>query len=222
MVVLHWAKHVQGKTLAKVLQDVRDALAEYRTNVRKNGQAVTLHYESWPNVDVVPVSKTKNSDGTVNHYDVPNMNTWRWLEARPRRHSTAINAKASTCGARFKPVITMIKQWNKAHSDLMESFHIEVLCMNIFDGPITDYSWSIFQFFDHAVKLVECPFAYDGAYADDYLDAVEDREAVIDRLEVAKDRARTAWYSTFLRNDDHEGAIAIWRQIFGEKFPAYG
>jgi hypothetical protein len=51
IVVLLWAKHIKGKSPEQVLQDVRDALGEYRTNVRKNGQAVTLYYESWPGVD---------------------------------------------------------------------------------------------------------------------------------------------------------------------------
>src|SRR5579872_4182016 len=51
MVVLHWSQHIKGKTPEEVLQAVRDALGNYRTDVRKNGQAVTLHYRSWPTVD---------------------------------------------------------------------------------------------------------------------------------------------------------------------------
>jgi tRNA nucleotidyltransferase (CCA-adding enzyme) len=42
MVVLHYGKHIEGKSPTQVLQSVRDALAEYRSQVRKNGQAVTL------------------------------------------------------------------------------------------------------------------------------------------------------------------------------------
>jgi tRNA nucleotidyltransferase (CCA-adding enzyme) len=75
MVVLHLTKHIKDKGAQEVLQNVRDALGQYRTDVRKNGQAVTLYYESWPNVDIVPVSRTDNSDGSVSHYNVPNMNS---------------------------------------------------------------------------------------------------------------------------------------------------
>src|SRR5687767_762602 len=59
--VLHWGKHAKSKKPSMVLQDVRDALAEYRTGVRKNGQAVTLYYKTWPNVDIVPVIRYVNN-----------------------------------------------------------------------------------------------------------------------------------------------------------------
>ena len=125
IVVLHWAKHIKGKMPQEVLQEVRDALGEYRTNVRKNGQAVTLHYDSWPNVDIVPVSVTYNNNKSVNHYNVPDMNQGSWLVSRPRRHSKAIDDKALRCGPAFLNIVRMIKEWNKEHSDLLTSFHIE-------------------------------------------------------------------------------------------------
>src|SRR5688572_2190486 len=59
MVALHYGKHIKGKTPTQVLQDVREALA-YKTTVRKNGQAVTLYYDTWPNVDVVPVARVQD------------------------------------------------------------------------------------------------------------------------------------------------------------------
>ncbi len=74
MVVLHYSKHIKNKKPSEVLQAVRNCLGEYRTNVRKNGQAVTLYYKIWPNVDIVPVSRTVNDDNSVQHYNVPNMN----------------------------------------------------------------------------------------------------------------------------------------------------
>jgi hypothetical protein len=221
MVVLHWTKHVKNKSPEQVLQGVRDALGEYRTNVRKNGQAVTLHYESWPDVDIVPVSRTKNNDGTVNHYDVPDMNTGRWLQSRPRKHAKQVESKASECGGKFKPIIRMIKQWNKEHSDLLESFHIEVMAIRAFNGIILDYPWSVFQYFDQAANLASSPLAYETGYADDYLDATQ-RKEVVKRFETARDKARDAWYMTYNGRNQHEKAIEIWRQIFGERFPAYG
>jgi hypothetical protein len=221
IVVLHWAKHVKNKSPEQLLQDVRDVLGEYRTNVRKNGQAVTLNYESWPNVDIVPVSRTINDDGSVNHYNVPDVNSCGWLESRPRKHSNQIESKATECGHRFRPVIRMIKQWNKEHSDVLESFHIEVLAIRIFAGDISDFPWAVFQFFDHAVGLTSSLLAYEGGYADDYLDSYR-RKEVIKQLETARDKARDAWYLTYNGRSQHQEAIEIWRQIFGERFPAYG
>lgn len=221
LVVLHYGKHIKNKSPEQVLQDVRDALGKYRTNVRKNGQAVTLYYDSWPNVDIVPVSRTTNEDGTVNHYDVPDMNTGRWLESRPRKHSKQIESKASECGSKFKPIIRMIKEWNKEHSDLLESFHIEVMAIRAFSASLTDYPWSVFQYFDQAAKLASSPLAYESGYADDYLDSAQ-RKEVVKRFETARDKARDAWYMTYNGRNQHEEAIEVWHQIFGERFPAYG
>ncbi|HET7831340.1 MAG TPA: nucleotidyltransferase [Gallionella sp.] len=67
MLVLHYSKHVAGNTPTQVLQTVRDSLA-YKTTVRKNGQAVTLHYTTWPSVDIAPVYYVHKGDNKVTHY----------------------------------------------------------------------------------------------------------------------------------------------------------
>jgi hypothetical protein len=46
IVVLHYGKHIKGKKPSEVLKEVRDSLAQYRTNVRSNGQAVTLYFKT--------------------------------------------------------------------------------------------------------------------------------------------------------------------------------
>ena len=69
MVVLHFGKHIQNKTLSRFSKHC-GTVAEYKTGIiRKNGQAVTLGYEIWPNVDIVPVSRSVNSAKQVTHYN---------------------------------------------------------------------------------------------------------------------------------------------------------
>jgi len=221
IIVLHYGKHIEGKKPSQVLQAVRDCLGEYKTNVRKNGQAVTLYYETWPNVDIVPVSRVVNDDGSINYYKVPDMNTESWLRSRPKRHSYKLNDKNKECGEMFKRIIKMIKWWNHQHSALLESFHIEVMVIEAFQGKLSDYSWEVFQFFDKAIKLASSSLWYEVGYADSYLNT-ETRKDILDRLETARDKARDAWYLTYKDRNEHEKAIAIWRQIFGDKFPAYG
>ncbi len=221
IVVLHYGKHIKDKKPSQVLQAVRDTLAEYKTNVRKNGQAVTLHYKTWPNVDIVPVSRTTNSDGSVNHYNVPNMNDETWIQSRPRKHSTAMRDRNKICGDSFKRIVKMIKWWNHQHSSFLQSFHIEVIALKVFTGKLSDYSWDVFQYFDKAVEIVKSPLWHEDDYIDGYLD-YDKRAEAIKRLETARDKARDAWYCTYGERDDHEKAINLWRQIFGDKFPTYG
>lgn len=220
MVVLHYGKHIEGRTPAQVLQAVRDALGKYRTNVRKNGQAVTLHYKTWPNVDIVPVFRTTDN-GNVLHYNVPDMNGGGWLQSKPKTHSKRLNEQAQTCGVNFKKIIKMIKWWNHLHCSLLQSYHIEVMALRIYGTKLTDFSWDVFQYFDKAVELAGSPLWQDGSLVDGYLDW-STRPEVVRRLETARDIARDAWYATYGPNNDQAKAITLWGRIFREKFPSHG
>jgi hypothetical protein len=220
MVALHFSKHIKDKAPATVLQNVRNALSQYRTDVRKNGQAVTLYYESWPSVDIVPVSRSVNDAKEVTHYSVPNANNGTWIQARPKRHASTIEAKSS-CGQNFRRIIKMIKHWNIIHSEYLSSYHIEVLALNLFSGNLDATPWHVFQFFQKARLLLENVLWYELGYADDYL-TYTDRAEVLKRFDSAIPKSRDAWHLTYDNGNDHKGAIELWKQIFGDKFPAYG
>jgi hypothetical protein len=214
MVVLHYGKHIKDKTPRRVLEDVREALEGYSRIVKKNGQAVTLYYSSWPNVDIVPACRITNDDGSVNYYEIPDMTRNRWLRSRPRSHNSAMAAASE----RQRELVRMVKTWNREHSGLMQSYHLEVLTLSL---PDVTQGWpfEIHYFFDHAVQLIDLPLYHPNGTpgrVDDYLDQ-ETRQAVKQRLERARDRASAA-----KRTNDVEEAIRLYRVIFGGKFPAYG
>jgi len=221
IVVLHYGKHIKDKKPSQVLQAVRDALGEYRPGVRKNGQAVTLRYKTWPDVDIVPVSRVVNDDGSVSHFNVPDMNREAWIHSRPRTHGSNIVSRSSSFGAEFRRIIKMVKWWNHQHSNLMQSYHIEVLALKILTGTYSDYSWDIYQFFKQAHELTASYLWHDGGFVDDYLDYTK-RSEVLKRLKTAEEKSLQAWAATYGERDDHKAAIGLWRQIFGDKFPGYG
>lgn len=221
IVALHYGKHTKNKAPTQVLASVREAVSEWRTGARKNGQAVTLYYKTWPNVDIVPVSRSVNDDGAVTHYNVPNSNDDSWIKSRPKTHSRSIESRASDCGQSFRRIIKMIKHWNHIHSDYLQSYHIEVLALKTLNGTLSDMSWDIFSFFNNARPLLEGSLWHDVGYADNYL-TFSDRVEVLKRFDTAISKSRDAWYKTSGTNDDHRGAIEIWRQIFGSEFPSYG
>jgi len=221
IVVLHYSKHVKDKAPSEVLKSIRDCLGHQYTNVRKNGQAVTLYYKTWPNVDVVPVSRTVNDDGSISHYNVPDMNTETWIASQPVRHSNGLVESNKSFGVEFKRIVKMIKWWNHQHSSYLQSYHIEVLALNILSGTFSNYPWEIYQFFEKAITLVSSSLWHNAGYVDYYLDSKKRNEAK-SRLSTARDKSRKAWYKTTGDNDDHQDAIIIWRQIFGDKFPVYG
>jgi hypothetical protein len=223
IVALHYGKHVKDKTPTQVLQSVRDALAEWRTGARKNGQAVTLYYNTWPNVDIVPVSQSTDSKGNITHYNVPDSNTNVWIASRPKTHAAAIESKASECGQNFRRIIKMVKHWNRTHSDYLQSYHIEVLALKIFSGNLDDTPWNVLRFFDNARSMLASSLYYETGFVDAYLSAA-DRAEVLKRFGTAHDWALSAWYAAASGNPkpNPKDAIEKWRQLFGDKFPAYG
>jgi hypothetical protein len=220
IVALHFGKHIDNRTPIEVLQSVRDALGQYRTNVRKNGQAVTLYYATWPNVDIVPASHVVDNFGNVLEYQIPDANTQSWISTNPKIHTSDIESKSSICGSSFRKIIKMIKWWNKKHSDYLQSYHVEVIALKVFDSKLDDMPWDVFQYFDKAIPLLSSSLWHDRGYADSYLSRT-DRFEVIKRLETARDTARTAWHLAY-KGNNNAGAIREWRKIFGEKFPSYG
>ena len=220
-IVLHFSKHAKDKKPSEVLQAVRDCLGEYKTNVRKNGQTITLYYKTFPNADIVPVYRSTDENGNFTHYNVPDMNTETWIASNPLTHADTLTRRNESYGVEFKRIIKMIKWWNHQHSHLLTSYHIEVLALKILTGKFSNYPWEVFQFFEKAIGLVQSSLWYEWSFVDSYLDW-KTKPEVIKRLETARDSARDAWYKTYDKNSDNEGAIKIWKQIFGNEFPSYG
>lgn len=220
IVVLHYGKHIKDKSPSQILKTVRDSLADYRTGVRRNGQAVTLYYETWPDVDIVPASRVVNNDQLL-HYEIPDMNREVWLQSKPRLHSESLENHSSVCGPSFRKIIKMIKWWNHKHSEYLQSYHIEVMALRIFSSMLNDLSWDVFSYFNAATDLIQSNLWHEGSQVDAYL-SWSDRHEASKRLENAKNLSREAWYATYGSNDDHESAITKWRSVFGDSFPAYG
>lgn len=220
IVQLHWKKHIDGKTCTQVLAEVRAALAGKSNSVRRNGQAVTLRYTSWPDVDVVPVARVNDANGNVDHYLVPNSNDDVWIKSRPKKLSAEIESASSKCGASFRKAIKMMKEWNRAHSKYLQSYHIEVMALKSMTSALdSDFTWVLYQFFESAYNLTASSLWYELGFSDDYL-STQDRYEVRKRLHIAVDQTRSAWFAN--RYDKHEEAIRIYKQLFGERFPAYG
>lgn len=220
MVVLHYSKHCKDKRPSQVLKEVQDSLAEYRTGVRRNGQAVTLYYETWPNVDIVPVFFTGQDAEHVEYYNVPDMNQELWLWSNPPKHDKDMTDSNKSSGDKFKHIVKMIKRWNRKHSDYLQSFHLEVMALHTFSSLIADYDQGVFQFFENACKLCSSALYHDGNQVDGYLGFAARQEA-LKRLATARDTAKAAWNCRYWQND-HREAIRLWKQVFGEDFPSYG
>lgn len=217
MLVLHYGKHIEGKSPTQVLQNVRDKLSEYNTRMaKKNGQAVTLYFKTWPNVDIVPAARFSNN-GQIYCYKIPNMNNNTWIETRPKIHVQNM----ARISASKTNLVKMIKEWNRKHSSYLSSFHIEVMALS-YDDFYEDYAWHVFKFFEHMSEKIQYKIpspAGLGGYVDDYL-SYSDRQEAKRRIEAALSASWAAWSDSYNKKD--KDSIDGFGRIFGERFPSYG
>jgi hypothetical protein len=118
----------------------------------------------------------------------------------------------------------MIKQWNRAHSALLRSFHLETLTLQILNNvTISDFPSAARFVFDKARKacrvVVNDPAGYGGNIAA-YLDTQERVAEVVQRFETAYTQAVEA--ERLAAANQFPAAFGKWRTIFGDSFPAYG
>lgn len=217
MAVLHYGKHIKDRRPSQVLLAVKDALGTGQAGAgRRNGQAVTVKFDSWPHVDVVPASRVE-VDGEVAGYKIPDMTREIWLPTNPPKHAAEISAASSSRGSRFRRVITMLKHWNRRQPVKLQSYHLEVVALK-HSTTWNEYSWPIFQWFEFAQSEVDFCW-HAGQDISDYLNYSQ-QQSIKKQLAGSADAARSAWFEA--RGGNHRDAIPLWRNIFGLKFPNYG
>jgi hypothetical protein len=218
LVVLHYGNHIEGRQPATVLNNVKAALGNIGT-VRRNGQAITVKFDSWPNLDVVPAARYRDSDGTVSHYEIPDSVRGAWIKTKPRLHAKQIEDAASVRGPVFRQVIKMAKDWNRRQTPRLQSYHIEVIALKAVPSQ-QDYTWSMYQWFKEAQNAIDF-YWHEGQDVSQYLDwsAASKLKTLLGNT---TSTALTAWSAGYGPSPDHKLAITNWKSIFGQRFPAYG
>lgn len=185
--------------------------------IKPNGQAVTITFTDFE-VDVVP-SFYKTGGGIL----IPDANLKRWIATDPKKHVELWSQSNKVHNGALVPLIKMIKCWNRANGNLFRSFHQEVLIRHVLqEVTITDYSSGARWVFDKMRDLVWKKVADPAGYSDDVASDLAKPQA--DRMLAALDGAyRKALIAESNANYGFtRSAIEVWRNIFGECFPAYG
>jgi hypothetical protein len=186
-------------------------------DISRNGQAVTIRFTDF-SVDVVPAFHRSGGG-----YLIANSISQSWISTDPKKHVEILGAANKAHNGDLVPLIRMIKVWNRGHSAIIRSFHLEVLALQILNNVrITDFSSGIRYYFDKARALVTQKNPDPAGYGDDvgaYLNTQAKINEAVSKFQAAYDAARRA--------EDHAArghahlAVATWRSLLGEYFPAY-
>ena len=219
-VVLDAAYFQQGGQAA-LLDKLKTSLKnEYpkTPKISRNGQAVTITFSDFV-VDVVPSFNRKGGG-----FLIPDSVNARWISTDPKKHVDIWAAANSNHNGDLVPLIKMMKAWNRQHSSLLRSFHLEAMILGILTNvTINDFSSGARFVFDKARQSVKGstydPSGYGGNLAD-YLNTRQKIDDVVSRLESAYTRAIDA--ESLEKQGKTSAAVDKWRLIFGDYFPAYG
>ena len=187
-------------------------------DISRNGHAVTIRFSDFV-VDVVVGFKRQNG-GCI----IANAVNNQWLETDPKKHVEIIAAANKVHNGNLVPIIKMLKSWNKSHSYLLRSFHIEVLALEVFDSvTISDFPSGIRFFFDRAQAKVAGHNVDPAGFGDDigkYINTQEKLQEILNRLRTGFKQAAEA--EQHAARGDYTNAIAQWRKIMPIHFSAHG
>lgn len=187
-------------------------------DISRNGQAVTIQFTDFM-VDVVPGFHRKDGG-----YLIPNSVSKSWISTDPKKHVDLVSNANIAHSGDLIPLIKMIKGWNKNSGNYFNSFHLEVLALNILGGvKISNFPSGMRYFFDKSRDLVTKKNLDPAGYGGDvgsYINTQEKIQEAVAKFQLAYDRAIKA--EDYNNSGYTREAIEMWRKIFGNYFPTYG
>ena len=139
-----------ANVLAKVKR-VIDKSYSGSTESSRNGQAITINFSDFK-VDVVPGFNRQGGG-----YLIPDPNEKRWIQTNPKEHVRLWSESNKQRNGLLVPLLKMIKAWNRAHSQLLRSFHLEAMVRQVFASQdITSYPAAAAYFFGNADSECAC------------------------------------------------------------------
>ena len=210
-----------------VLDDLEKSLKDAygADQVERDRRCVTVFFQK--------KSQTQHEDGKVlsldvvpafasgSDYEIPDDTLGRWIKTNPAVHAEKTTAKNKALSGAWVPLVKMLKSWNRANGKPIEpSFLVEVMALEVVDGPFTTYPDEARRFFAAASASV----------SDDWPDPAGLGPPVSDemtpsRCETAKQKLRAAEVlAAHAFRAEQQGseseAVRLWKEVFGEFFPS--
>lgn len=220
------------------------------TQAREDNQAVTFHYRTKPNIDLVPARFTQGVPLIPEaEFNIPS-GIGQWMPTYPKKHDEAMRILSQES----KQLIRLIKYWNHKHSKPLQSFHIETIVLNetidrgnrSYMNPPPPYlpneyqgwAWAVLQFFSHTLRDYGVDTSHPNPQVHTglslllgrhtthpiaeigFVDDYLDADEALPRMLSAFQWARDGWLAAY--DGRQEAGIAEFKKVFGDRFPSYG
>ena len=196
------------KFLYRIREAYNDVIAQ---QVGARGQAVRIFFETGGHVDVAPVFWAGDDD-----YLLP-AGDGSWIRTSPLKANEWFAERNSELAYQLRPVVRLLKAWNRAHSSRFKSFHLETMAASTFTGIGSNHRDALAKFFGWAQTRLSVtdPGGHSGDLSS-YL-GWPNRSEAIAALKSAETRALAAVAAE--ARGDHSEAKRLWRIVLGDDFP---
>lgn len=205
---------------AQLLYRVREALTGYSVKtVGARGQAVRLFYNNGPNVDITPAFQALDWLGRPNGYFIPR-GDGKWQKTDPYAHESFMARRNQELDYHLKPLVRLLKRWNRVHSARLRSFHLEVIVQETFGKLGGNMRVATQRFFEWAPRNLHTndPAGHSGDLASTL--TRQQQQNIIQSFATEADRSARA-NAAEAAGKPWE-AMRLWHVVFGDEFPSYG
>lgn len=201
----------------QLLYRVREALSSYRVEtVGSRGQAVRLFYSSGPHVDITPAFRVFNFFGQADGYYILR-GDGGWQQTNPYLHHDFMVQRNQELGGYLKPLVRLLKRWNRVHSGRLRSFHLELITqasVSTLSASMREATKVFFEYAGYHLHVTD-PAGYSGDLAAAL--SYNQEQAILQSFSYGRDHAQRALDAEALGNTAE--ALRQWRIVFGDEFP---
>jgi len=226
-VLVHFAVHADGKRPILILREMARALRNrYKrgTRIRVDSPCVVIRFNDYK-FEVMPAVYYADDD---ERYMVPGPGAREWIDCYPHVPQKWLTDSNYQNDKKFVPLIKILKQWNRHNNVGLKSFHLELLTGMVFEeiSEIVSYPQAVFDWMYYVsnwIHYYRSSFIREPGkqytYVDDYLyNDFEKLRKVRQKLKIGLKRADTALERSI--EGKEIGAKRLWKQMFGDMFPA--
>lgn len=165
--------------------------------------------------DIIP-AWLRQPDG----YWIPDTDLGNWIPSDPDAHATILTQANDNTDGKLKPLIKMMKFWSRNNHDLIRSFHLELICADIFSREeLKNFPLGVAIVLQSLPTYVGQQFM-DPIYGVSRVDKpLSEGELTKLRLRINSDAQNSIQALKFEAAGQYAEAIQKWKYIFVNGFP---
>jgi hypothetical protein len=221
-------QHRRKKHPKLILDDLEACLVDKygRDQVERDRRCVTVWFQKR--------NQTQDEDGKVlsldvvpafakgDDYEIPDDTLGHWIETNPAIHADMATAKNKALGGNWVPLVKMLKSWNRHNGKpIRPSFLIEVMALDLVDGPFNTFPDESRRFFAAAAATIGEAWADPAGLGPPVSDEMTSSLATTARAALAAAEVKATRAYRAEQQGRQGESLGLWKEIFGKYFPSY-